>query len=96
MLVVSAQSTELFVGPPDAPLQVARIVVADVGQPTLVRVDGEGLSGEARLETGGEVVEVAVTVRRPVPGERRAARVHAGDTGTDFEFTVAEPGWTMF
>lgn len=96
MLVVSAQSTELFVGSPEAPLQVARIVVAGVGGPTPVRVDGEGLSGEGRLETGGEVVEVAVTVRRPVPGERRAARVRVGNAGTEFEFTVAEPGWTMF
>ena len=35
-------------------------------------------------------------MRRPVVGQQRAARVHAGGAGTRFEFTVAEPGWTMF
>ncbi len=37
-----------------------------------------------------------MTVRRPVVGERRAARVRAGEQSVRFEFTVAEPGWTMF
>ena len=37
-----------------------------------------------------------VEVSDPVPGERRAARVLSGDASTDFEFIVAEPGWTMF
>ena len=31
----------------------------------------------------------------PVPGQKRAARVLAGDTESPFEFEVAEPGWTM-
>ncbi|EUA78517.1 family 5 glycosyl hydrolase domain protein [Mycobacterium xenopi 4042] len=34
MRVLSAESTELFVGPPDAPLQLARITYTDCGQPT--------------------------------------------------------------
>ena len=42
------------------------------------------------------MAEVAVEVRDPVPGERRAARVLFDGAGTDFEFVVAEPGWTMF
>ena len=96
MQLVSAQSTELFVGPPDAPLQLARVTVTRVAESTVLRIDGVGLSGEAIAHIGHEVVEVPVTVHRPVVGERRAARVHAGRASTDFQFTVAEPGWTMF
>ena len=97
MQVISAESTELFVGPPDAPLQLVRVTVSGVTEPTPVRIDGDGLSGEALVEPGQEVVEVA--------GHRRASgrRSAAGRAGarrrrisTPFEFTVAEPGWTMF
>jgi alpha-mannosidase len=96
MRVVSAESTELFVGPPNAPVQLARVAIGGCDGPTPVRIEGDGLSGEALVEVGQEVVEVPVTVRRPVVGQQRAARVHAGGAGTRFEFTVAEPGWTMF
>lgn len=96
MQLISAQSTELFVGPPDTPLQLVRVVVGGVTEPTPLRIDGDGLRGEAIAEEGDEAVEVAVTVRRPVVGERRAARVRAGEQSVRFEFTVAEPGWTMF
>jgi alpha-mannosidase len=96
MRVISAESTELFVGPPDAPLQLARVTLAGVAGPTPVRIDGDGLKGEAVADIGYEFVEVPVTVDRPVVGQRRAARVHAGRTGTPFEFIVAEPGWTMY
>src|SRR6201997_1259573 len=96
MRVISAESTELFVGPPDAPLQLARVTLAGVAGPTPVRIDGDGLTGEAVADIGDDLVEVPVTVDRPVVGRRRAARVHAGRTGTPFEFIVAEPGWTMY
>lgn len=96
MQVISADSTELFVGPPDAPLQLARVGLAGCAEPTPIRVDGDGLSGEAIARPGSDVVEVPVTVDRPVVGQRRAARVRAGDSSKPFEFTVAEPGWTMF
>jgi alpha-mannosidase len=99
MQLISAESTELFVGPPDAPLQVARVTLsgwAESAEPARVRIDGDGLDGEAVAVPGEQVVEVPVTVERPVVGERRPARVRASDTGAHFEFTVAEPGWTMF
>ncbi len=100
MHVVSAESAELFVGPPDAPLQLARVTVTGCTQPTLLRVDGDGLRGETVAEAGREVVEIPVTVERPVVGERRPARVHSAGAPVPFEFTfefkVAEPGWTMF
>ncbi|MEM6104851.1 NEW3 domain-containing protein [Mycobacterium sp. 050272] len=96
MQLISAQSTELFVGPHDTPLQLARVAVEGVTGPTPLAIDGDGLHGEAIAEAGAETVEIVVTVRRPIVGERRPARVHAGDNSVAFEFTVAEPGWTMF
>ena len=99
MQVVSAESSELFVGPPDAPLQLVRVTVSECAKPTLVRIDGDGLSGETVAlgdQAGHQVIEIPVMVQRPVVGERRAARVHAGGAHTPFEFIVAEPGWTMF
>jgi alpha-mannosidase len=96
MRLISPESTELFVGPPDASLQLARVTVAEVVKSTRVRVDGDGLRGEAVAEPGDGVIEVPVTVARPAVGQQRAARVRAGATSTGFEFTIAEPGWTMF
>src|SRR5882724_5964343 len=99
MLVVSAQSTELFVGPPNAPVQLVRVTVTECSKPTPIRIQGEGLKGKALAQAGDAnqgVVEVPVKVDRPVVGQRRAARVNAVGTSTEFEFTVAEPGWTMF
>src|SRR3974377_982721 len=101
MRVISAGSTELFVGPPDAPLQLARVTVSGCAEPTPVRGDGDGLSGEALAppraeglaQPGHEVLEVPVRVERPVAGQRRAARVDAGRARAPFEFTIAEPGW---
>ncbi|MCV7402117.1 alpha-mannosidase [Mycobacterium fragae] len=100
MQVISAESTELFVGPPDAPLQLARVTVDAGTEPTLVRVDGDGLAGEALARIGQGVVEVPIAVERPVIGQRRTAWVDvagsAGPASKPFAFTVAEPGWTMF
>jgi alpha-mannosidase len=94
--VISAESTELFVGPPDVPLQVARVTVSGGTEPTLIRVDGDGLRGETVAGAGQDVVEVPVAVEQPVVGQRRAAQVHIAGGSTPFSFTVAEPGWTMF
>ncbi|WP_204810337.1 NEW3 domain-containing protein [Mycobacterium riyadhense] len=99
MQVASAESTQLFVGPPEAPVQLARVTVAACTEPAAIRIAGDGLRGEAMAlgeQAGDEIVEVPVRVDHPVVGERRAARVHAGGDSVSFEFTVAEPGWTMF
>ncbi|HXL62289.1 MAG TPA: hypothetical protein VN959_16715, partial [Mycobacterium sp.] len=95
MPVISAESTELFAGPSDAPLQLVRVTFREHFEP--VRVEGDGLTtaGQPRHPRQG-VAEVPVRVVNPIPGERRAARVIAGGTTTPFTFTVAEPGWTMF
>ncbi len=96
MQVISAESTELFVGPPDAPLQVVRVTVSGGTEPTLVRVDGDGLSGETLARIGQGTVEVPVAVEHPVVGQRRAAQVRVAGGTTPLAFTVAEAGWTMF
>lgn len=97
MRVVSAESTELFVGPSDAPLQLVRVAVTGCTEPAPIRIHGDGLAGEAAARPGDDVIEVAVAVESPVVGERRTARVHTPDgPSLAFEFTVAEPGWTMF
>ncbi len=96
MQVISAESTDLFVGPPDAPLQLARVTVSDGTEPTLVAVDGDGLRGETLARIGQGVVEVPVAVEHPVVGQRRAAQVRVDGGTKPFAFTVAEPGWTMF
>lgn len=92
MRVIAAESTEKFVGPADAPLQLVRVSYAGAGTPMRISVDGDGLAGSAVAEPGRDVVEVPVAVEHPVPGQHRAAHVN----GTGFTFTVAEPGWTMF
>ncbi|QZA08439.1 alpha-mannosidase [Mycolicibacter heraklionensis] len=92
MRILDVESTEKFVGPADAPLQLVRVDYRDADVATLLRIDGDGLAGETVAEPGAGVVEVPVTVENPVPGQQRAARVN----GTGFTFTVAEPGWTMF
>ena len=95
MHVISAESTELFTGPPDAPLQLVR--VTHTGGALEVRVEGEGLTTPtAAIAAGAGTIEVPVAVSRPVVGEQRQARVLAGDAETPFVFTVAESGWTMY
>jgi len=96
--VLAAESTELFTGPPDEPLQLVRVSHRGASAPTPVRVDGPGLHtvGDVLAEPDGGPVEVAVRVTEPVAGQRRRARVVAGDNAVEFDFTVAEPGWTMF
>src|ERR1700745_865351 len=99
MQLISAESTELFVGPPDAPLPLVRVPVSGCGGGGGVRARGRSGAGEALAwgtDLGDEAIEVPVTVDRHVIGQRRAARAHAGRARRPFEFTVAEPGWTMF
>ncbi len=94
--VTSAESTDLFVGPPDAPLQLVRVAHTGGTSPILVEGDGLATPEPPPADPAGGAVEVPVEVRDPVPGERRPARVLFEGTTTEFEFTVAEPGWTMF
>ena len=95
--VASAESTDLFVGPADTPLQLVRVAHTGGGSSPIV-VEGDGLAtpGPPVANPAGGVVEVPVEVSDPVPGQHRAARVRFEGASTDFDFVVAEPGWTMF
>jgi alpha-mannosidase len=96
--MLSAESTQLFVGPADAPLQIVRLTFT--GMPTAERVclDGAGLAvARAATTTAGDgVLEIPVAVADPEPGRQRRAVVTAGGQRVEFAFTDAEPGWTMF
>jgi alpha-mannosidase len=92
----SAESTDLFVGPPDAPLQLVRVTYTGGNAPIVVEGDGLSTPQAPRADPVGGVAEVPVAVRDAVPGEHRAARVTCEGAGIDFDFVVAEPGWTMF
>ena len=98
--VFSAESTELFVGPPDAPLQLVRITYTGGTGPTPLRGEGDDLTTPAEPLAAPAArhgtVEVPVAVGRPITGQGRPARVIAGDAVVPFTFAVAEPGWTMF
>ncbi|MGI9162211.1 MAG: NEW3 domain-containing protein [Mycobacterium sp.] len=98
MRVTGAESTELFVGDADDPVQIVRVFYSGATEPTAVRVAGDGLDtvGTARTATGDGVIEVAVRVDQADPGDRRPAVAVAGDSTFTFDFTVAEPGWTMY
>ncbi|WP_445166890.1 NEW3 domain-containing protein [Mycolicibacterium sp. Dal123E01] len=94
MRITSAESTELFVGPPDAPLQVVRIGYSGAGEADTARVSGDGLASDDVVVTPGDgFAEIPVAVSGPVIGKRRPARAGADFT---FEFVDAEPGWTMY
>lgn len=97
MRVNSAESTELFTGPAEEPWQLVRVTYAQCGAPTRLLVDGPGLEtvGEVTAVPGDGAVEVPVRVADGVVGERRAARVRAAQESFDFDFVVAEAGWTM-
>lgn len=96
--VIAVESTDLFTGPAEAPLQLVRVTYRGAERALPVAVAGVGLTaaGSTLLTAGDGVAEVPVTVDRPVPGQQRAARVGIGTQDFAFTFTVAEPGWTMY
>ncbi|ODR07176.1 alpha-mannosidase [Mycolicibacillus koreensis] len=99
MRVLSVEATELFVGPAQDPQQLVRLTYTGCVTPTPVHIGGDGVSGRAVADPSRECLEIPVRVHGAVPGQRRHARLHTGesaDAGSDFTFTVAEPGWTMY
>ncbi|TDV50752.1 NEW3 domain-containing protein [Actinophytocola oryzae] len=93
MGVVSVEPTELFVGSVAAPLQVVR-VSWDATTTTRVHVEGRGLSTPVPAEGAG-YAEIGVDTHGAAPGTTLPARVVIDGAATDFDLTVAEPGWTM-
>ncbi|WP_041782531.1 NEW3 domain-containing protein [Mycolicibacterium chubuense] len=98
MEVVAAEASELFTGPPDRPAQLVRVSWRAASAAAPVCVEGPGLHtvGEIAAGPGDGVVEVPVHVADPVTGQVRCATAVAGDSSVEFDFVVAEPGWTMY
>src|SRR5262245_12877065 len=93
MGVVAVESTELFVGSVEAPLQVVR-VSGDATDATRVHVEGPGVTTPAPVLGAGHA-EVGVDTHGAAPGTALPARVVIDGDPTDFDLVVAEPGWTM-
>ena len=92
--MLTAESTELFTGPADAPHQIVRVAYPGALGASSVDVTGTGLR-TVGATPGDGFVEVAVEVTDPQPGRRRDATATVGDDAVDFTFVDAEPGWTM-
>ncbi|MFE6051364.1 NEW3 domain-containing protein [Kitasatospora sp. NPDC056446] len=107
--ITAVESTDLFVGPEDAPRQILRVTTE--GPAARITVSGPGVRGEA---TGTGLVEVPLEIGPEArPGDRIPVTVRAegdaqGGAATDGAtdgaaegvvegvVEVAEPGWTMF
>ena len=94
--VTSAESTDLFVGPADAPLQLVRVV--HTGGTSRIVVEGDGLTRRSRPSRTRPVEWSRCLSRCATPCPASAARHACCATAPPptFEFVVAEPGWTMF
>ncbi|NGO44576.1 glycoside hydrolase family 38 N-terminal domain-containing protein [Streptomyces ureilyticus] len=103
MRVTSVESTELFVGTAEQPRQVVAVELSHLpGRTVRLTVEGPGVTGEGEATTaedGTVRAEIPVATDLPV-GDRREITITAADGGQlayhTSEFTVAEPGWTMF
>ena len=62
--VTSAESTDLFVGPPDAPLQIVRVAHTGGTSPIVVEGDGLATPEPPSADPAGGVAEVPVEVQR--------------------------------
>jgi hypothetical protein len=104
MRVTAAESTELFGRAAGRPRQVVAGEIDHApGRTVLLTVEGQDVTGDA-VATAGEDgtvrAEIPVTADGLVPGDRREVTLTAVDglqvAWHAFEFTAAEPGWTMF
>ncbi|MEU8516015.1 NEW3 domain-containing protein [Kitasatospora sp. NPDC048722] len=89
--ITAVESTDLFVGPEDAPRQLLRVTVE--GATARIAVSGPGVRGEA---AGTGEVEVPLEITGAAVGARLPVTVTAGDCEAEAVVEVAEPGWTMF
>ncbi|MFF2148205.1 NEW3 domain-containing protein [Kitasatospora sp. NPDC058190] len=89
--ITAVESTDLFVGPEDAPRQILRVTIE--GPAARITVRGPGVHGEA---TGTGLVDVPLEITGADVGDQLPVTVRAGAATTEALVEVAEPGWTMF
>lgn len=100
--MIAAESTELFVGPRTALLQVVRVTSPTSTGPVHAHVSGPGLhsprhGGSAALGPFGYEVAVDVSEHAPgavVPAEA-VLRSASGEERCTFSLVVGSPGWTL-
>ncbi|MEV6240731.1 hypothetical protein [Lentzea sp. NPDC051838] len=100
--MIAAESTELFVGPRTALLQVVRVTSPTLAGPVHAHVSGPGLHSPRH---GGTAVlgpfgyEVAVDVSEHSPGAvvpaQAVVRSGSGEDSCTFSLVVGSPGWTV-
>ncbi|WP_246290552.1 NEW3 domain-containing protein [Lentzea indica] len=100
--MIAAESTELFVGPRTALLQVVRVSSPALAGPVHAHVSGPGLHSPRH---GGSLVmgpfgyEIAVDVSEHSPGAMVPAeavvRSASGEERCTFSLVVGSPGWTV-
>ncbi|MFI7698336.1 NEW3 domain-containing protein [Nonomuraea sp. NPDC049480] len=95
--LLSAESTDLFIGSQDEPHQVLRVTVAQGEHDTALELRGEG----ARLAepvtvpaTASGVLEVPLSLSAP-PGATVPCVLTLGEESLEVAVTAEEPGWTM-
>lgn len=100
--MIAAESTELFVGPRTALLQVVRVTAPALAGPVHAHVTGPGLHSPRHggsLAPGPFGYEVAVDVSEHSPGAvvpaRAVVRSAAGEDSCTFSLVVGSPGWTV-
>ncbi|TDC04187.1 glycoside hydrolase [Nonomuraea longispora] len=94
--LLSAESTDLFVGSRDEPHQVLRVTVAAGDQETSLDLRGEGvrLAGPVSVPATAGVVEAPMAVSAS-PGAAVPCRLTLGEESLEVTVTAEEPGWTM-
>lgn len=94
--LLSAESTDLFVGSEAQPYQVLKVTVEQGEQAVPLHVRGAGVeqAGAATVPagTGTLTLEVPLTVT----GDRVSCVVTAGEESLETEVVAEEPGWTMY
>ena len=110
MRIVTVESTDLFVGTAQRPLQVVRVTLVNeepAATSATIGVQGPGVRdpgpfGINELDPGEErAFEVPVEIAAPYqPGSTRRVTVtvdsHGERSAAEADITVAEPGWTMW
>ncbi|MFE3500132.1 NEW3 domain-containing protein [Kitasatospora sp. NPDC059160] len=89
--ITAVESTDLFVGPEDAPRQILRVTVEGPAAP--ITVSGTGVRGEA---TGTGLVDVPLEITGASVGAQLPVTVRVVGSEAAGVVEVAEPGWTMF
>ncbi|MDX3657652.1 hypothetical protein PV646_10085 [Streptomyces sp. ID05-26A] len=100
--MIAAESTELFVGPRTALLQVVRLTSPSLAGPVHAHVSGPGLHSPRHggsLALGPFGYELAVDVSEHPPGAvvpaQAVVRSGSGEESCTFSLVVGSPGWTV-